>query len=319
MTCEGARESIILASYGELEDENAVGLEQHLSACEECFRELNAMRALNAAMALHPVAEPDPNFVAQSRMRLDEALDAIPQHGFLARLRANAGAWLGHLQGAPALATLLLGVGFLGGNFTYRYQVAHAPKTQPTMILTNTTGGGISSISGITQLPGDMVQVSYNRVVPEMAQGSLDDPQIRRLLMVGTSAAATNGVRSDSVALLAGECKIGHECKVEPDGTGLRAVLLTSLRTDRNPGVRLKALEGLQPYVSQDERVRDAVAQALLTDANATVRTKAISILEPVQSDTSVRQVLRTVSTTDENPYIRTVSTQALQGSSSIQ
>ena len=42
-------------------------------------------------------------------------------------------------------------------------------------------------------------------------------------------------------------------------------------------------------------------------------------MLEPVQSDTSVRQVLRTVSTMDENPYIRTVSTQALQGSSSIQ
>jgi len=49
------------------------------------------------------------------------------------------------------------------------------------------------------------------------------------------------------------------------------------------------------------------------------VRAKAIAMLEPVQSDTSVRQVLRTVSTTDANPYIRTVSFQALQGSSSIQ
>ena len=319
MTCEGARESIILAAYGELPDENAVGLEHHVSACEECLRELKATRAMVDAMALHPMTEPDPNLLAQSRMRLDEALDAIPQHGFLMRLRANAQAWLGHLQGAPALATLLLGVGFLGGNFTHRYQDARAPRKQPATILSNPTGGGVSSISGITQLPGDMVQVSYNRVVPEMAQGSLDDPHIRQLLMVGTKAGTTNGVRLDSVVLLAGECLIGHECKMEADGTGLRAALLTSLRTDRNPGVRLKALEGLQPYVSQDLRVRDAVAQALLTDASATVRTRAIAILEPVQSDTSVRQVLRTVSTTDENPYIRTVSTQALQGSSSIQ
>ena len=124
---------------------------------------------------------------------------------------------------------------------------------------------------------------------------------------------------ASSVALLANECKVGHACKPESDGTGIRAALLTSLHTDKNPGVRLKALEGLQPYVTQDERVRDAVLQALLSDSSATIRTRAISLLEPVQSDTSVRQVLRTVSTTDENPYIRTVSTQALEGSSSIQ
>jgi len=319
MNCDGARDSIILAAYGELADENAAGLEQHLASCEECMEELNALRQMDAAMALHPVVEPDPNLVAQSRMRLDEALDAIPQHGFLTRLRANAAAWIGHLQGAPALATLLVGLGFLGGNFTYRYQVAHAPKVASAVILSNTTGGGISTISGITQLPNDMVQVSYNRVVPEMAEGSLDDPQIRQLLMAGTKAAATNVVRVDSVALLANECKVGHECKVEADGTGIRAALLASLRTDKNAGVRMKALEGLQPYVSQDEKVRDAVALTLLTDQSATVRTKAISLLEPVQSDTSVRQVLRTVSTTDDNPYIRTVSTKALQGTSSIQ
>lgn len=318
MNCEGARDSLILAAYGELQDESAIRLEQHLAACEDCKRELNAIRSMDHVMALNPMLEPDANLLAQSRMRLDEALDAIPQHGFLTRLRANAGAWFGHLQSAPALATLLVGVGFLSGNFTYRYQVAHAPKAPPLVILSN-TGGGISTISGIKQMPNDMVKVSYNRVVPEVAEGSLDDPQIRQLLMVGTNAAANNGVRSDSVALLADECKAGHECRLEADGTGLRAALLASLRTDRSPSVRMKALEGLQPYVSQDERVRDAIAQVLLTDSSSQVKAKAITILEPVQSDTSVRQVLRTVSATDENPYIRTVSTDVLAKSSSIQ
>jgi hypothetical protein len=318
MNCESARDRIILAAYGELPDEDAVGLEQHLALCEACFEELEAIRQLDQLTALHPLVEPDPNLVAQSRMRLDEALDAIPQHGFLTRLRADAWAWFGHLQSAPALATLLVGVGFLGGNFTYRYQVAHTPQKPPLVILSN-TGGGVSTISGITQLPNDMVKVSYNRVVREEAEGSLDDPQIRRLLMVGTNAADSNGVRVDSVAILANECRMGHGCKIEPDGTGIRGALLASLRGDKNPGVRLKALDGLQPYVSQDQQVRDAVAQTLLTDGSATVRTRAVAILQPVESDTSVRQVLRTVATTDENPYIRTVSTQALENSSSIQ
>jgi hypothetical protein len=319
MNCEGARDSIVLAAYGELPDHDAISLEQHLAVCEECLHELETLRKMDELVGLYPMAEPDPNLLAQSRMRLDEALDAMPQHGLLTRLTANAMAWLGHIQGAPALATLLVGIGFLGGNFTYRWQVAHAPIKRPPLVLTNVTGGGISTISEVKELPNDMVQVSYNRIVPEMAQGSLDDPQIRHLLMVGTRAAADNGVRVDSVALLASECKVGHECKNEDDGAGIQGALLTSLRTDKSPGVRLKALEGLQPYVTKDDKVRDAILQALLNDSNATVRTRAISLLEPVQSDTSVRQVLRTVSATDANPYIRTVSTQALQGSSSIQ
>jgi hypothetical protein len=318
MNCESARDNIILATYGELPDEEAIGLEQHLMSCKECMAELTAMREMDQLVALHPMVEPDPNMVAQARVRLDEALDAIPQHGFLTRLRADAVAWLGYLKGAPALATLLVGAGFLAGNFTYRYQVANAPKVPGTVILSN-TGGGVSTISSITQLPNDMVQVSYNRIVPEVAEGSLDDPQIRRLLMVGTHAADDSSVRTASVELIANECRIGHECKTEADGTGIRAALLASLRADRNPAVRLKALDGLQPYVSQDERVRDAVAQVLLTDTSSQVRTKAFTMLKPVDSDTSVRQVLRTVSERDDNPYIRTVSTEALRGTDSIQ
>ena len=163
-----------------------------------------------------------------------------------------------------------------------------------------------------------MVQVSYTRVIPEMAEGSLDNPQIRSLLTVGTVEATTNVVRMDAVALLANECRIGHACRPEDDGD-VRRALMTSLKTDKNPSVRMAALEGLQPYVSQDLRVRDAVSQALLTDASSVVRTRAIAMLEPVESDASVRQALRTVASTDNNPYLRTVSTQALLGSSSIQ
>ena len=318
MKCEGARDNIILAAYGELPDEQVIALEQHLTGCAACLAEWNGVRALEADLQFHPMADPDPNLLAQSRMRLDEALDSMPQHSLVARVSAHAARWFGHLQTAPALATLLVGLGFLAGNFTYRYQVAHAPRVAPAIILSNTTGGGISTVSEIRQLPNDIVQVSYNRVVPEMAEGSLNDPQIRALLMVGTKAATTNVVRVDSVALLADQCRAGHACRAQDDGD-VRRTLLVSLRNDRSPSVRLKALDGLQPWVSQDEAVRDAVLQALLTDSSATVRTRAVSMLGPVQSDSSVRQALRTVSTTDENPYLRTVSTHALEGSGLIQ
>ena len=319
MTCDGVRDSVMLAAYGELPDEEAIWLEEHLMSCAACRGELEALREMGEVLALHPLRDPDPNLLAQSRMRLDEALDELSRHGFLTGLQVNALSWLRHLQGAPALATLLVGVGFLSGNFAHRYEVAHTPRPSVPVFISSPNGGGVSTISAITQLPGEMVQVSYNRVVPEMAQGSLDDPQIRRLLLVGTQAAASNVVQAESVGILAAECKVGHGCKAEADGSGVRPTLLTVLRTDRSPSVRLRVLEGLQRYVSQDENVRDAVAQVALTDSSAAVRTRAIALLQPVQSDSSVRQVLRTISTTDENPYLRTVSTQALQGSGSLQ
>ena len=49
-----------------------------------------------------------------------------------------------------------------------------------------------------------------------------------------------------------------------------------------------------------------------MRDSSAEVRTHAIGMLEPVEGDSSVRQVLHTVSTQDENPYIRNASMQAL-------
>ena len=320
MKCETAKENIILASYGELPDEYGIALEQHLDGCEECRHELDAIYKMDESLALLPMVEPSPNMLAQARVRLDEALDTIPPHGLFTQLRHGLFSWMGHIQSAPALATLLLGVGFLSGNFTYRYEVAHAPKPKGAVTLSNPTQGTIANVVGIVQTPNsELVQVKYNKIIPETMEGSLDSPEIRRLLLVGANAAATNGVRADSVALLAHECKAGHECTSEADGQGIRNALLVSLRYDKNSGVRLKALEGLQHYVGQDQHVRDAVLEALMHDPDAEVRTEAISMLEPVQADSSVREVLRTVSTQDENPYIRTASYQALQGAADIQ
>lgn len=321
MKCEAIRDNLVLASYGELPDEQAEPLERHLAECEECQRELQALRAMDELLALLPVVEPSPNLVAQSRMRLDELLDTIPPHGFISRLRTNFFIWMGHMQSAPALATLLVGVGFLGGNFTYRYQVSHSARQLTPASVSSTAPSLVANVTSVSQTPGsELVQVSYNRLVPEKVTGSLDTPEIRQLLLQGLRAGANDGVRGDSVALLANECRIGHECLAgEPGKGGIRSALMVSLRYDKDAGVRLKALEGLQRYIGQDQRVRDAVLESVLRDESPNVRRQAISMLAPVQSDSSVRQVLRTVSTQDANPYIRSASFEALQGAGDIQ
>ena len=320
MKCETAQEQIVLMIYGELEDGLQIGLERHIGRCETCRADLATLQSMDLDLQQLPVVEPSPNFLAQSRVRLDEALDTIPPHGFLTRLRSNFYRWAGTIQSAPALATMLVGVGFLAGDFSLRYKLAHAPKPQPAVVLSNATQGTVANVSGIEQTPGsELIQVHYNRTVPETIEGSLDDPQIRNLLMMGTRAGASEAVRADSVGMMAGECEQGHRCESSTDGHGLRSALMVSLRYDTNPGVRMKALKGLQRYVGQDLRVRDAVLEALMSDTNAGVRKEAIGLLEPVQTDSSVRQVLRTVSAQDTNPYIRTASFEMMQGGEGIQ
>lgn len=324
MKCEMAKDSIVLLSYGELPDELAVPLEQHLATCEECRQELEWIQRLEEDMALMPVLEPSPNLLAQSRMRLDEALDSMPPHGFLTRLRSNTYRWLGHIQSAPALATLLIGCGFLAGNFTYRYQVAHTPLPKPPVVFTGPDGGTkdsvVSNVTSIEQIPGsELVQVHYNRVQPETMEGSLDSPDIRQLLLVGTRSAATDTVRLHSVALLTSECRAGHQCQPTPQNDGILHALMVSLRYDKDPGVRMKALAGLEPYVEQDQHIRDAVLESVMRDTDPEVRKAAIGVLEPVVSDSAVRQVLHTVSRQDSNPYIRTVSYNVLQNPGEFQ
>ena len=324
MNCEAAQQDIILAQYGELPDEAQFALERHLDGCEDCKREWTALLILDRELALDPVIEPSPNLLTASRMRLDEALDAMPPRSFAQRFTGNAFRWLGFVQGAPALATLLLGAGFLGGHLAEQYQVAHAPKLPTPVILQNPAQGSIASVSGIVQTPNNgLVQVNYNRLVPETVQGSLDDPQIRQLLMLGTKLATNNDVHANSVALLASECRAGHACDGDGIGAdaqqGVRGQLLVSLRYDRSAAVRLKALAGLEPYVAEDQHVRDAVLESLVHDASPAVREQAVSMLTPVGADSSVRQVLRSVSTQDANPAIRTASFQVLQSASDIQ
>ncbi len=324
MICEEAKQLVMLQEYGELGEDEQAELELHMHGCPECVKERNAVRTFSGVMASDTLPEVPPNLLARARMQLGDALDDTPSIGMVDRTWNLMVSTWHSLRHAPALAALLVGIGFLSGDLLNRYQVAHEPRLPTPVLLQNSTQGVIANVSSVTQTPNsEVVDVKYNRIVPETMQGSLDDPQIRQLLMTAAQHGSDSQVREQSVGLLASECRAGHQCEAQSangaDGRGFRDALLVSLRYDKSPQVRLKALEGLQSFIGLDQRVRDAVLESLMRDPSSTVRTRAIGMLEPVQADSSVRQVLHTVSTQDDNPYIRTASMQALEGSNGMQ
>jgi len=326
MKCDLAQQNIALAAYGEISDDANHQLEQHLRECDDCRRDMLAMRGFKTTMALYPVEEPPAAMLAQARMRLEEALDNIPHGSWLVRLTQFLTRGVGRLRAAPVMASLLLLVGLgAGGYGGYRAGLKAHEAEQSKLVLNlgqppavvEENPAQIANVSGITRDPNsNIVKVNYNKLVPETMQGTADDPRIRQLLLLGTQNHLNADVRDDSVDLLAHECRNGRQC--DDDGP-IRNALMVALRYDKDSSVRMKALEGLQPYVAEDMRVRDAVLEALMKDSDPQVRSQAINLIEPVESDSSVREVLHTVALQDDNPQIRTVSRQVLQQLPQIQ
>jgi Putative zinc-finger len=321
MNCELAHERIVTAIYGELPDEQMHELERHMTGCPDCHRDREQLVAMKILADAHPVLEPPANLVARSRLRLEEALDALPPKRWYERLTQRMVNNYASIQAAPFAACLLLvvgaGAGILG---SYEYMQSHRARvaaTAPAVAAPAPAAPAeIANISSIVRQPNsEMVEVEYNQIVPQRMQGSLADPKVRELLMLASENAPSADVRDDSVGLLAAECRAGHGCQ----GAGIRDALMVVLRYDRSAGVRLKALDGLQPYVATDTHVRDAVLEALMNDADPQIRSEAVNILEPVEADTTVRQVLHSVANSDQNPHIRTVSRQVLSRVPEIQ
>src|SRR5204862_2226560 len=145
---------------------------------------------------------------------------------------------------------------------------------------TPATESSVTGIQSISQEPGsNQINIKYNTVSTQEAQGSLNDQRIQQLLLFAARNNYNSGVRMDSVDLLT----------QKPNETHVREALIYALRYDSNPGVRLKALEALGPFVREDVRVRDVVLEALLNDNNQGLRTEALHLLQPVRADGSVR------------------------------
>lgn len=297
MKCEWVRQNIFLYVYDELPDDARYELEQHLARCADCSAELKTAHTFHETLSQHEVLEPSPNLIASSRMRLQESLETTSQDGFWRRLTLEPAMWFHQLRFSPALAAVILMVGFAGGiGATYKLASTTGSTGVVAAIPQDHSESSVSGIRSISQDPAsNKVKIEYDTVSTKQAQGSLDDQRIQQLLLFAARNNYNSGVRMDSVDLLT----------QQPADTHVREALIYALRYDSNPGVRLKALDGLGTYVKSDMRVRDSVLEALMSDSNPGVRTEALHLLEPVSADSSVRVVLRKLGESDRNQYIR--------------
>ena len=297
-------------------------LAEHLRECRDCQAEMAATTAFFRALASESGPEPSATLLARARMRLDAELDGCARAGWWTRIAQQCAFTAGRLRAAPALCSALLLLGVVAGGYGgYRLGISAHAAEQSALLLAPPAPPEVPSVvadvtSVISDASSGTVQVRYDRLVPDVLTAPQNDPSIRELLM----AAAENGVdpqvRDTSVSLLSGDCGPGSSC----DGSApVRNALLNALRTDKTPEVRREALAGLQPFLVDDIDVRDAVLGALLNDPSASVRIEAVRMLQGVDVDSSVRQALHAVATSDGDPTIRTASLAVLKNSPAVQ
>ncbi len=307
MNCDWVQQNVSLYLYNELADDARHEFEQHIQRCKNCAAELADQQEFQAQMNVFPVEEPSASFLAGARMRLQEALEHTEQHrAWYHRFVFDPTAWLRQMRFSPALAGLLLIIGFGGGMGTmYKTLGGFHPPQQPPTIQT-------ASIAGITSIDrqpnSNTVKISYDRLLPESTEGPINDQNIQELLQYAAKSNYNPGVRLTSIDALA----------TKADDPAAREALIYALRYDSNPGVRLKALGGVGSYVKQDIRVRNAVLSALLDDSNLGVRSDALHALEPVRADSSVRMALQQLAKEDPSDYIRNEASRELDSMPTI-
>ncbi len=263
MTCQDAQSSLSLYLYGELDFAREEQIENHLAECAACQLSLAREKQWHT-LANAQGQEPPLDLLAECRQQLRPALARETAPPATVRswwrwgnpFQISTNRWSAQV----ALASLLVGVGFASARLIDHGSL-QLPQTNQ-MSLINSPNTLIRDIQ-----TGDSGQVKIIVDQEKEILGSIDDPNIHGLLLVGARQPEP-GVRFWAVQLLNQQNAAGNTDDV-------RQVLFNAVRNDPNPAVRLEAIDGLRRYGS-DPAALEAIKFVLEHDEDPGVRIQAI-------------------------------------------
>lgn len=313
-----------------VEEEDVTFLASHLASCAECRAEVEETEAVWTRLGDDDAADlaPSPAFMAQVSGAL--AAQARARASKVVPFRSRP--VTGNLMKA-AVVLLAGGLGFLVARGVDRPALLTGAAALPTP---NMRGGenvalvsrrtvdasrAALDLSGKPRLanvayraaeePGK-IAVSFDVTTRYTVVGRPEDKSVADLLVSLLSGAAeTEGARGRVLDFVSATTREG--AAVSPE---IVSLLRRTLETDKNPGVRKKAVEALAQMPPTAE-IRDALAKALKTDTNPAVRILAVEGLAKaatVLKDQTTIETLRQKAGDDrENGYVRSQAALALK------
>jgi hypothetical protein len=285
-TCEEITPLLCFYVCDEIDEQERANVDQHLATCEGCRAHLAEAQEFNAEIALVPQSADQLDrseiLLSQCRSELAESLDDLTQP----RVRDHAlrftwfRRWMIVHPAWSGAAFVVFGV-LLGVQILPRFvgpegagNLDQAVNVRPESPLTDDQLSKMV-VAGINLTPSadsgkQRVRLQLSAEEPVTLTGSLDDPDVRRVLtfVVRNGGRFNSGIRQDCLEVL----------KTRSQDKEVRSALLDAARKDPNPAVRLKALEALRDS-SADPEVREALLDSLQHDANPGVRVEAVNLL----------------------------------------
>jgi hypothetical protein len=284
--CKEVAALLVFYACGETSERENALIGTHLRACPACAAQLAEERGLHESLmeALQATEQNDTGGVllSQCRSELAEALDDLSAPPFKERWQPFG--WLRRSMAfRPVLSGALLvlfGAGL--GMQLLPWISARLDSTSNGQTVNVSPSARFTddqlrkmAVAGINWTPTTegapgTLQVHMRTEEPLVLSGSVDDPDLRRVLtyVVENGDQTDAGVRLDCLDAL----------RARNADLDVRRALLFAARKDQNSAVRMKALESLRDAVA-DTAVRETLIDSLEHDANPGVRVEAVNLL----------------------------------------
>lgn len=318
-----SREAAILRLAGELDAPGDSWLEKHLARCAPCADEARRLAAVWERLGEDRGAALSPSFLDQTEALLAAEVGrrSAPPVAPVVPLRPP-----GRRLPKPLLQAAAILLAAAGGFAAARVApaggrsasgAASFPVVAQRTVDVSDAVPDLSDrprLSNVAFRPADpagRIGVAFDVTTRYTVRGRPDQKGIADLLVYLMSGAAdTEGTRGRAIELVS-------QSSTGPAGASpdIVAALADTVKRDRNPGVRKKAVEALVQLPPSVE-TRDALIQALKADANPAVRILAVEGLAKAAvalKDPATLEALRSRASDErENGYVRVQAAQAL-------
>ncbi len=307
------KEMIQLALLDELNDDEMKKLHQHLIECGSCQTEYDKLSKYLSVINQNKSGTVDDEFLNEARDQFRRKLNYdLSRQSILEKLFNifRKSIWL---YKRPALAgafSLIAGL-FLG------YLIFSPGKSSNLNLFgdNKNVNGGAAAITNVRFLNDSFnngeVEFTFDAIRQVTMKGKLNDPSVQRILAEALVNEKNPGTRIQTVNALANLSNkqpntASGQNNINPK---VKSALLTALKYDGNPAVRIEALKALLKS-SFDNDINEALLYVLQHDKNSGLRIAAINgLASATQNGKTIDQetikILNQKVKNDDNEYVR--------------
>ena len=310
MECRELTEYALGRLLGEAPSRERKELDAHVAGCASCRAELAALEETWETLGADLDAPVTPEF----RSRTVELLEDEIARRRIRSFRPGAHARRILAQAAAILVAAALGyvaakggIGSVTKAGNASASTGNAAPSWPDL----SKNPRLTNVSYRTDSDG-RVAIEFDATTHRSITGPPDDPRVSSLLAYLLSANETAGERSRAIELVSQNFGPGAAV-ASPE---IVRALATTVKRDRNPGVRKKAAEALASFRSTPE-IRAALLAALANDPNPGVRLVAVDALAAAAKEApdpkTIQSLREKAFDPSENGFVRARAASALK------